>query len=83
MDNSEKTFIFVYYAGHGIMHNFVEIVCNVAPSANPAEKIEKIFYPLEKMCRSMGKLENTYVMAIFDCCREDTKPEMYETKEQA
>ena len=47
-DNNEKTFIFVYYAGHGVMNNYVEIVCNVPPSADPAVKREKIFYALEK-----------------------------------
>ena len=29
----------------------------------------------------MGKHANTYVMAIFDCCREEKKLEMSETKE--
>ena len=39
---SKNTLIFFYYAGHGIMKNFTNIVCDKAPRAS------KIFYPLEK-----------------------------------
>ena len=27
-------------------------------------------YPLEKMLRSLAGLQNSYVTALFDCCRE-------------
>ena len=37
----QKTFVFIYYAGHGIMANTTYAVCNEAP------KRTKIRYPLE------------------------------------
>ena len=38
----KRTLILFYYAGHGIMKNFTNIVCD------KAERQHKIFYPLEK-----------------------------------
>ena len=66
------------------MNNYVDIVLDSGP-LNPetASKSEirenKVFYPLEKNCRSLGQLDDTYVMAIFDCCREARTPEMVES----
>ena len=60
----QKTFVFIYYAGHGIMSNTTYAVCN------EATKRTKIRYPLEMNLRSLGTERGGYVMAIFDCCRE-------------
>ena len=38
----KKTLVLVYYAGHGVMKNFTNIVCN------DARRPHNIFYPLEK-----------------------------------
>ena len=55
--------LFVYYAGHGIMDNYTLMVVN-------DKDIRKRTYPLEKMLRSMAKIKGSYVVSVFDCCRE-------------
>ena len=66
----QKSMVFVYYAGHGIMDNTVHIVCNggVRPS--------KYIYPLQHRLNSLAKETGCYVLGIFDCCREKMKPAM-------
>ena len=54
-----KTLLFVYYAGHGMMDNCTYVVLN-----------GKRMYPLEKMLRTLAKADGSYVVAVFDCCRE-------------
>ena len=41
------------------MDNHTQVVLN-----------EKSFYPLEKILRSIAKCEGSYVISLFDCCRE-------------
>ena len=60
----QKTFVFVYYAGHGIMANTTYAVCN------EATKRTKIRYPLELNLRSLATERGGFVVGIFDCCRE-------------
>ena len=55
----KNTLIFCYYAGHGIMDNNTKIVLN-GPK----------MYPLEKILRGMATSQGSYVVALFDCCRE-------------
>ena len=55
----EKTLVFSYYAGHGMSDNNLQLQLN-----------EPRLYPMEKMLRSLAKADNSYVMALFDCCRE-------------
>ena len=56
-----KTFLFVYYAGHGLIKNgMTEIVLNNNDS-----------YNLEAELREMAAgNQNTFTMAVFDACRE-------------
>ena len=55
-----KTFIFLYYAGHGAMVNGQTVfVLN-----------EKRNYPVEAQLRALAQLSNSYVVALLDCCRE-------------
>ena len=58
-----NTLVFVYYAGHGIMDNTTYMVLN-----------GKRFYPLEKMLRSFAQSDGSYVVSVFDCCREKLPP---------
>ena len=58
-DNDENTLLFVYYAGHGAMDNFSKIILN-----GPR------MYPLEKILRDISRGRGSYVVALFDCCRE-------------
>ena len=51
--------MFVYYAGHGVMDNTTFMVLN-----GPR------MYPLEKILRSFAKGDGSYVVSLFDCCRE-------------
>lgn len=55
----KNTLIFVYYAGHGVMDNTTYCVLN-----GPR------MYPLEKILRSLAKSDGSYVVSVFDCCRE-------------
>ena len=54
-----NTLLFVYYAGHGMMDNSTYAVLN-----------ESKIYPLEKMLRCLAKAKGSYVVSVFDCCRE-------------
>ena len=65
----KRTLILFYYAGHGIMKNFTNVVCNKAFGRQ-----KKIFYPLEKQLRSLGCNRGSYVLGVFDCCRADFTP---------
>lgn len=56
-----KTLIFFYYAGHGAMQSG-QSVCVL----NETRK----FFPIEKQLRAIANLENSYVIALLDCCRE-------------
>ena len=56
--------LFVYYAGHGVMDNTTYCVLN-----------GKRMYPMEKLLRVIAKQEGSYVMAVFDCCREKLPPQ--------
>ena len=62
-----KTLIFFYYAGHGAMQSG-QSVCVL----NETRK----FFPIEKQLREIGKLENSYVIALLDCCRETIRTAM-------
>lgn len=57
--DGKKTLLFVYYAGHGMMDNTTFCVLNATKS-----------YPLEKMLRTIAKQDGSFVMSLFDCCRE-------------
>ena len=55
----EQTLVFTYYAGHGMSDNNLQLQLN-----------EMRLYPIEKMLRSLAKGDGSYVVALFDCCRE-------------
>lgn len=57
--NGEKTFLLFYYSGHGLQDNMSLAACN-----------EKKNYPLEKQLRILATIANSYIVAVFDCCRE-------------
>ena len=54
-----QTLIFVYYEGHGAMDQYTKCVLN-------GERM----YPLEQTLRTLARQDGTYVIAVFDCCRE-------------
>ena len=58
----------IYFAGHGVMYknsNHIVVLEN--------DK-KKRFYNLEAMTRSLSKIEGSYIITIFDCCREYMAP---------
>ena len=57
-----RTTIFAYYAGHGLSDNLVYSQLN-----------EERIYPLERMLRGLAKADGSYVVCLFDCCRERMK----------
>ena len=63
LNGKQKTMIFVYYAGHGIMSNFTKAVCNSPDQRN------RVSYPLESNLRVLGTKPGAFVMGVFDCCR--------------
>ena len=67
--DGERTLVFCYYAGHGIEEqNMVSCQLN-----------ETQLYPLEHTIRKLSKVKGSYIMTLFDCCREMKK----ETSESA
>ena len=59
MEEEQNTLLFVYFAGHGSMDNTTKAMLN-----------GKRHYPLEKSLRNLAKCDGSYVMGVFDCCRE-------------
>ena len=59
VEDNINTLTFVYYAGHGLSDN------NLWAQLN-----EEMIYPLEKQLRSLAKIQGSYVIGLFDCCRE-------------
>ena len=73
-DNSsfnQKTLTVVYYGGHGMMKN------NQSQIVLPDESKKIPLYNLEARLRAMGEEDNSYVIGIFDCCREAYNEEMF------
>ena len=65
--NGMSTLLFVYYAGHGMMDNCTYSIHNRTD--------RRWKYPLEKQLRTIAKAEGSYVVAVFDCCREKLRLE--------
>jgi len=57
----KKTLFFIYYSGHGMMDTQTMAVLN---------KKDKYTFPLERKIRTLGMVEDTMIISLFDCCRE-------------
>ena len=68
-EQGKKTFVFIYYAGHGEMDVFTFAMLN-------AETKAKYRFPLENQIRTLGKIEGAYVIGVFDCCRTHVHPSL-------
>ena len=66
-EQGKKTFIFLYYAGHGEMDLFTYAMLN-------ADTDDKYRFALEQQLRTLGRIEGAYVIAVFDCCRSHVHP---------
>ena len=62
--SNQKTLTVVYYGGHGMMSDNQSQI--VVPDAS--KKIP--LYNLENRLRAMGQEDNSFVIGVFDCCRE-------------
>lgn len=60
--NGLNTLLFVYYAGHGMMDNCTYSIHNRTD--------RRWKYPLEKQLRTLARADGSYVVGVFDCCRE-------------
>ena len=61
-ESGKKTLTIVYYGGHGVMKaNHSQIIL-----PDPSKPL----YDLESRIRSLSQLDNSFVIGIFDCCRE-------------
>jgi len=58
-----KTLVFFYYAGHGAMTSVTYAIVNHAEAKHKAK------YPLELQLRTLGSIQDTFVLGVFDCCR--------------
>ena len=74
----EKTLVFVYYAGHGVMKDKLHTVCNPEQPYNPnpdstyKKDPNRPIYSLENSLRNtLGQQNGGYTVGIFDCCREE------------
>ena len=71
----QKTLIFVYYAGHGVISKgMLHTVCNPPVEFEPNRKPDpenKLIYNIEKSLKGLGEMDGAFVVAIFDCCREN------------
>ncbi len=55
---------FVYYSGHGVMHNTSYAVIN-------SEDVYERYFDLEKAFSRLTELDNLFGILICDCCRND------------
>ena len=65
-DKSKPILLDVYFAGHGILQSTTKIVLN---EDDPNPKMR--YFDLESKLSSLSKLNNNYISAVFDCCREE------------
>jgi len=63
-EDDEKTLLFIYYSGHGMMDTRLHSVVN-------DKKRER--FPLETKIRNLATIRNNYIISVFDCCREKIK----------
>ena len=64
-DPTKKTLLYVYYSGHGvIIRGTTHIVLN------EADAFSHRYFPLERYLKVLKGFHNTYIVGVFDCCRE-------------
>ena len=63
-NKKKKTLVVIYFAGHGVMlknqNNIVVL----------DKDKKKRYFNLELWSRSLSSIEGSYIITIFDCCRE-------------
>ena len=64
-----KTLTLVYYAGHGFIKENKSYIALPDP-LNPQ-------YNLEDTLRSLARIDNSFVIGIFDCCRDAYSKSMF------
>lgn len=62
----KRTAIIFMYAGHGIMSDMTFALMN---TIDP----KKMLFPIEKKVRQLAELQSTYVISLFNCCRDKVK----------
>ena len=60
--NGGRTLVFIYYGGHGAMDNRTYSIMGDGTTVE-----------LEKIIRGLSVQEDSYWLALFDCCRDDIK----------
>lgn len=65
--DKKRTFVFVYFAGHGMMKTRTLAVLN---------QPEHPLYALDEKCNIMGSCPGVFVYAVYDCCRENVTPKI-------
>jgi hypothetical protein len=59
-----RVFAFVYFSGHGVTDLSSKIVLN-------ADRKEDRYFALQAKLSIYAGYHNTYIMSLFDCCREE------------
>jgi intracellular sulfur oxidation DsrE/DsrF family protein len=62
--------VYAYYSGHGILDMTTKIVVNT-----DSEFEQDWYFALESRMGLLSNYRNTYIMVVFDCCREE-KPKV-------
>lgn len=61
--SKEEVLVYLYYSGHGVMVTLTKMVCNEEQSFHR-------YWDLESKLSDLSKMPNTFVIGVFDCCRE-------------
>jgi len=64
--DDKRTLIHFYYTGHGKIKDQTYMVLN-------EPDFKKSMFPLERKLRTLSLFQNTMVLALMDCCREQVK----------
>ena len=65
----EKTLVFIYYAGHGVIKNRTYAVLN-----DDSKKV----YPIESLIRNLSLEPACFSVGLIDACREQIRPEDFQ-----
>ena len=59
----ERTLVLFHFGGHGLQDNFTFAMCSIIER-------KKIALPIEQKVRDLSEVQDTYVVALLDYCRE-------------
>ena len=67
MSTNTRLFLYVYYAGHGVMFDNSPTTQVVLNEADESKRYARLEFNLYNMASC---LKNIFIIVVFDCCRE-------------